>query len=358
MSDRPFLGARAEDLWRRRINQVLRRAGWREDIIPFTGYGSETQVRVLARLVLRPGHASPIASAANELLGRRGWRNFLTAPLPRANVTLDIGGSQVELRTDRSGYVDVRVKNEGDLAPGWGQVTLSAGDSEVVPVPVMVVSDDVTFGIVSDIDDTVITTSLPRLFIAAWNTFVLTEQARQSVPGMARMYQKLLREHPGAPVIYVSTGAWNTFPFLNRFLERHGYPAGPMLLTDWGPTNTGWFRSGPDHKRTSLRELARDFPKIQWVLVGDNGQHDPMLYGEFSELQPEHVRLIAIRELSPTEQILSHGTTAVLRDADHVQWHPDMAPEVQAPDGDALLPIVQTALDETEGRKPEVVSAS
>ena len=45
------------------------------------------------------------------------------------------------------------------------------------------------------------------------------------------------------------------------------------ILTDWGPTNTGWFRSGQQHKRSSLRRLARDFPHIQWLLIGDDGQH-------------------------------------------------------------------------------------
>lgn len=50
---------------------------------------------------------------------------------------------------------------------------------------------------------------------------------------------------------------------------------GPLLLTDWGPTNTGWFRSGQDHKRACLDRLAKDFPKIKWLLIGDDGQHDP-----------------------------------------------------------------------------------
>jgi phosphatidate phosphatase APP1 len=45
-------------------------------------------------------------------------------------------------------------------------------------------------------------------------------------------------------MFYLSTGAWNVAPAVRRFLGRHGYPQGPMLLTDWGPTNTGWFRSG------------------------------------------------------------------------------------------------------------------
>ena len=49
---------------------------------------------------------------------------------------------------------------------------------------VYIVAPDARFGLISDIDDTVITTSLPRPMIAAWNTFFRHENARKVVPGM------------------------------------------------------------------------------------------------------------------------------------------------------------------------------
>ena len=153
-------------------------------------------------------------------------------------------------------------------------------------MPVLVVGTTVTHGIISDIDDTVLSTSLPRPMIAAWNTFMRSEGARRPVPGMATMYRELLAEHPDAPVIYLSTGAWNTAPLLTRFLRRSGFPAGPMLLTDWGPTNTGWFRSGQEHKHAQLHRLARELPHVKWLLVGDDGQHDPKIYTEFTAPAP------------------------------------------------------------------------
>ena len=85
-----------------------------------------------------------------------------------------------------------------------------------------------------------------------------------------------------------------------------------MLMTDWGPTNTGWFRSGQEHKRTQLRRLAIEFPDIKWFLVGDDGQHDPMIYREMAREHPKHVRAVLIRELNPVEQFLSHGTVSEL----------------------------------------------
>jgi phosphatidate phosphatase APP1 len=72
-----------------------------------------------------------------------------------------------------------------------------------------------------------------------------------------------MAEHPGAPIIFVSTGAWNTAPTLTRFLKRNGFPIGPLLLTDWGPTNTGWFRSGQDHKRGVPGPTGQGLPQDQ-----------------------------------------------------------------------------------------------
>ena len=327
----------------------MRRRGWVEKVVPFTSYGTSDQVRVLARVVLAPAAPrSDLMRAADDLLRQRGWRNFSSVPLADAKATVTVGDESIEVQADRSGYLDVRVKNRS-LAPGWHDVAIRTSESRPVKAPVHIVADDETFGLISDIDDTVISTWLPRLFIAAWNSFVVTEQARQSVPGMARMYQQLLAEHPGAPTVYVSTGAWNTFPFLRRFLKRHGYPLGTMLLTDWGPTNTGWFRSGPDHKRRSLRELARDLPNIRWVLVGDDGQHDPTLYREFADLQPDKVRAVGIRQLTMAQQVLAHGTGTVLGDPHQVQYQPDSVPEVRGPDGDSLGPLLIAAIDSPEG---------
>lgn len=332
MRARPFYGARIEDRLKKVVNKLLARRHWQEAVRPYTGYGTSDQIRVLARVVLHPPKQLGIVQAASTMMYRRGWRNFIEMSKVDAHVTIRIGETSIPVRADRGGYIDVRVKNPG-LEPGWHFVTIEGSSGASAVAPVQIIGDDVTFGIVSDIDDTILSTWLPRPMLAAWNSFVLTEQARQAVPGMARWYQQLLAEHPGAPVIFVSTGAFNTYPMIRRFQQRHGIPPGAMLLTDWGPTNTGWFRSGADHKRAALRELARDLPNIRWLLVGDDGQHDPELYAEFAALQPAHVLARAIRELAPGEAVLAHGIRLEEQD---LRWNPATAPEFRAPDGDGL----------------------
>ncbi len=233
------------------------------------------------------------------------------------------------MTSDRGGVVDVRVAV--DLPVGWNTIQLRTDDSPAVDAQVYVVDASARFGLLSDIDDTVMVTALPRPLLAAWNTFVLDEHARRPVAGMSVLYERLVRAHVGAPVVYLSTGAWNVAPTLGRFLSRNLYPAGALLLTDWGPTHDRLFRSGREHKRDSLERLATEFPRMKWLLVGDDGQHDEELYGEFARTHSENVAAVCIRQLSPGEAVFAGGRSSL----DEHGTGTDI-PWLYAPDGAGL----------------------
>lgn len=351
---RPHAASRIEDAVHRRAERLLRARGWTTRTLPHTGYGNELFVRVLGRVLLTrhpevepppppTGRRTPLQRLHGMEQARRGWRAFITSPAARVPVQVQVGDRVVDTVTDRSGYLDVIVTAPG-LPPGWHDVVVSAAGAAPVLAPVQITSPDLRIGLVSDIDDTVMITRLPRMLIAFWNTFVRHETARAVVPGMATLYRALLADHPGMPVFYVSTGAWNTAATLRRFLQRHGYPAGPLLLTDWGPTNTGWFRSGQDHKIASLHRLARELPAVRWLLVGDDGQHDPKIYGDFARDRPDLVAAIAIRELSPAQQVLSHGIPVSVEELDLLRpRRPREVLTVRAPDGYGLARLLRAA---------------
>lgn len=295
-------------------------------IIPYPGYGAPGWVRVMARVLL----TRPDPRRGRRPETERGWRSFTTVPVAGTEVAVLAGARRHVVRTDRGGYVDASLA--ADVDPGWQEVQLQCPGAQPICAPVLVVDPSVRFGIVSDVDDTVMVTSLPRPMLAAWNTFVRNEHARRPVPGMAVLYERLVTAHPGSPVVYLSTGAWNVAPTLSRFLGRHLYPAGPLLLTDWGPTKSGWFRSGRQHKQDSLERLARELPQVRWLLIGDDGQHDPDLYAGFAARHPAHVAGVAIRHLTATEQVLASGFPVPAESGERV---PDL-PWVSAPDGAAL----------------------
>jgi phosphatidate phosphatase APP1 len=84
---------------------------------------------------------------------------------------------------------------------------------------------------------------------------------------------------------------------LTAFLVRTGFPPGPLLLTDWGPTGDRFFRSGQAHKRAALRQLLQEFPKMRWVLIGDSGQHDAQVYAEIAREFPSRVHAVYVRDV-------------------------------------------------------------
>ena len=335
---------RAFHRWRARR---VREAGHTPQVVPHTGYGSTSWIRILGRALLVKDATRRLA----ESTGARGWRNFVSVPVENASVRVDVAGTSDTVTADYGGIIDAVVQVE--LPPGWHRVGLSVEDSEIATASVFVVDPQLDFGMVSDIDDTVMVTALPRPLLAAWHTFVVNEHARATTPGMPVLYERLTSKHPGAPVIYLSTGAWNVAPTLTRFLSRNLYPAGPLLLTDWGPTADRWFRSGREHKRTMLERLAREFPHIKWLLFGDDGQHDEAIYADFLRQHPDNVAALCIRQLSPGEAVLAGSSLREERapsDGSPVPW-------LYASDGAGLADKLEgIGVLEPAAQQPEVLA--
>lgn len=304
-----------------------RKSGWTPVIQAYRGYGTSARVHVIGRVLMENPEAPK-----NEV--QRGYRQFFTVQVGDVPVTVHVNGQEVQTLTNSNGYFDVTV-DDHDLPAGWNEVTVSAQGAEDVVAEVLVTPQGQKLGLVSDIDDTIMVTNLPRAFHAAYNSWFLRTNARQPIEGMARFYNELLHDDPDAPVFYLSTGAWNTYDTLVQFIEEQGLPKGPLLLTDWGPTPTGLFRSGQEHKKVQLRNLLIDYPDLEWILVGDNGQHDPLIYGNLVAEHPTAVRGVAIRELTPTEHVLSHGTASSL--VGPARTDREGVPAISAKDGDALL---------------------
>lgn len=326
--------ARIEDAFHSfRARRALKR-GYLPTVLSYTGYGTQEWIRVLGRVVLakdpRPGSRAERKNRKREE-SVRGWRSFMSVPYSDVDVVVEVDGATTAVRPDRGGVIDEVVPVR--LAPGIHTVVLRAeGSDHAAQSPVQVVASDAEFGVISDVDDTVMVTALPRPLLAAWNTFVLDEHARVPTPGMAVLLERLATSHPDSPVLYLSTGAWNVAPTVTRFLSRNLFPPGALLLTDWGPTHDRWFRSGREHKELSLRRLASEFPAVRWLLVGDDGQHDEEIYAEFAKEHPDNVAAVAIRQLSNAESVLAGGRSTAEK---HAQT--SGVPWVYGADGAELL---------------------
>ncbi len=293
------------------------RRGWTEAVLPVTGIAVGDRVRVLARVVLAAPGAEP-----SEVVGVAGWRRLLTIERPGAEVEVELAGRRHELCSGEGGFVDVEVQER--LEPGTAEVRFQVTGRRQVAAEVQVASPQATVGVVCDIDDTAWVTGLRHPLRAAWRTFARGSEGRRAVPGTAALLREALgsQEHP--VVVYLSNGPWNLAGPVSRFLGRNGFPRGVLLMTDWGPRTDRWFRDGQAHKRSSLERLARDMPWVSWVLVGDDGEHDPAIYTDFVRSHPGRVVAVAMRQVRIIE-----GAGPRTEDVDGV-------PFVHAPDGNEL----------------------
>jgi phosphatidate phosphatase APP1 len=340
-----------EDAAQAGVVRLLGLLGRREiTVLPFVGHGTPERVRIRGRVVLGRSTARPVTSDLVEeapaggdprsvavangrrAIWRERWKTFRASAAPF--LTVEVPGCPVIVhgrverglaerrpegtapgenesaergaagRTDRQGYLDMPVE-VGGLRPGWHRVRVTAtwrGRSAEAEMPVLVVDPRATLAVVSDVDDTIIESGITR-GLAVLRLTLLTEVAKRTpLPGAAELYRALTAPRDGsdpAPVFYLSTSPWNLYELLTRFLVLRGFPAGPLLLTDWGPSRTSLFRvPTQEHKLTLIRALLAEHPALRVVLLGDTGQLDPEIYATVAQEAPDRVRAIYVRRTS------------------------------------------------------------
>lgn len=289
----PAVAHRIETALRDAVAAVLRRRGWTPTVLAYPGYGADGRARVLGRVLLAPRAAHPEARVAVP-----GWQRLLTLEAPRTEVQVEVDGATRTLCSDDDGLLDAVLELPDDGMDRPRATAVFRAGSRASSAPVHLVSPRVHRAVVCDVDDTVLVTGIGSPLVAAWRTFVQDPRRRRAVPGMAALLGELTAGAEPVPVVYLSNGPWNLADPLRRFLERAGFPPGALLLTDWGVQPDRWFRSGREHKRTSLLRLAEDLPGVRWTLVGDTGEHDPALYEEFARGHPDRVEAVLLRDLT------------------------------------------------------------
>jgi len=300
------LALRAEDVVQRSVARALLRTGRPVRVVPFSGTAGRRGVRVTGRVLVQLSGAEPPTRATGLQLLRANLVPFVTVEVPHARVRVEVGERSLVVEADREGYV----------AAGFDDLQLQPGRSPVVLTPVApagaptagtvhVPDTSADLAVVSDIDDTVIDSGVAHGPVAVVQTVLLSDAtARVPLAGAPELYRALARGRDGAPqrpVFYVSTSPWNLAELLEDFLHRHGFPSGPLYLTDWGPGRTGLLRIGAHaHKLTALRHIAEDVPHQRLVLLGDSGQADAEIYATFVREQPDRVAAVYIRRAGTT----------------------------------------------------------
>jgi len=243
----------------------------------------ESRARLLLQSFLLP---DPSVQANRQLLvrivdsaGSGKWQRLaLTDMSGHAKAKLHVQDEEIPQSSEASGRMTIEVMVEGEPRALPAKASLP-----LVPPHGLTV--------ISDIDDTVKITEVFRGTKALLhNTFF---KKLEAVPGMARLYSKLAKEHH-ASFEYVSKSPPEFHRLLHDFLVASNFPEAlslhlcPLL-----------HRERSAFKMRQTKRILGEFPNRHFVLVGDSGERDPEIYAELLRQHPKQIVKILIRRVHP-----------------------------------------------------------
>jgi len=295
----------------------------------YLGHGSAAGVVVRGRVLDDPPLSDAVEGEGIGAAVRRSLRGFLTDELPGVPLRVSVAGKTAEVVTDDEGYFLVRLSPDpGELRAPWTTGTVELADEyrgvpagRSVGVDVLVPGEGARFGVISDVDDTILETGVQRVGRMLLQTFTGSALTRTPFPGAPELYRDLSAGEN--PVFYVSSSPWNLHAFLLGFLRHRAFPLGPVLLRDLLGS-----AAGREQKHGRIQEILDLHPRLPFVLIGDSGEKDPEIYADIVRSNPGRVLAVYIREVR-----LDPGDGRVERIAD--SWAHDV-PFVLAADSDAV----------------------
>ncbi|CCH57033.1 Protein of unknown function DUF2183 [Fibrisoma limi BUZ 3] len=280
-------------------------------IVYYRGFGSPTAVWVKGRVLRQRDLSTP---SDNDTF----WQNMLATyqrfesdEVPGVTVRVQAFGQTHTTVSDEEGYFELTINPPDDLMPGraWfpvryelPDVTQPNGDAVSKDGYLMISPTYSQFGVISDIDDTVLVTEATSLLQTARLTFLGNAYTRLPFAGVAAFY-RALQSGPVTtlfnPIYFVSSSPWNLYDLLVDFFRIQGIPKGPILLRDLGLSKTQFFKSSHhDHKLGMIRKVMDVNPQLPFVLIGDSGQQDPEIYSQVLRDNPGRILAIYIRNVS------------------------------------------------------------
>ena len=271
-------------------------------IEPYLGYGTRSKIVVSGR-VLRERNA--ILATKTDTKWRNlanAFRRFATDEVGGVRVRARFGRSEADALSDSEGYFTIEMPGGPEVPPFWHELELAldAAQPRRATAEVLVPPASARFGVISDIDDTVISTHVTSTLKMLATVLLSNAHARTPFPGIAAFYRALQGGASGAegnPIFYVSNGPWNFYGLLLEFFRLNEIPLGPLFLRDFG---AGLLFS-PDARRgqklSHVEKLLQDYAELPFVLIGDSGERDPEIYAEIVKRHPRRVKAIYIRSV-------------------------------------------------------------
>jgi len=255
-------------------------------------------------LVLR-GRVLAKARPLSETQQQSRWRNFrdfisLFGTEELEGVTILAPDYDAHALTDEEGFFTLHIPSHPQNPPQT--VNIRAADEVGVHEAPVFASAEAGFGVISDIDDTLLRTGAFSLLRNLWISATRNVHEREIFADAARLLQDF--EEQGACFFYVSSSPWNLHGYLQAIFARAGVPLGPLFLRDLGISRTQFITgTHGDHKTDAIETVLAAEPQLTFTLVGDTGQHDPHIYADIVSRHAARIDRVILRR--PNDVALS-----------------------------------------------------
>ncbi|MCB0382480.1 MAG: DUF2183 domain-containing protein [Psychroserpens sp.] len=283
-------------------------------IVVFQSYGTDTHFYMRGRAL--EDETINLEQKGLFALLINSWKRFETDEIKHAELKITLPNHTVlKTVTDDHGYFKIDEQLEGLNAmandEGWLKIEASYNNIDVnrsiqndnrFPGELLIPCLKADFGVISDIDDTIIHTGVVSTL--KWkvllNSIFKNAASRIPLEGAADFYHKLHRGKSGNnanPIFYVSHSPWNLYRYLAFFLKQNTFPKGPILLRSFKDIFSKKSGDRP-RKHIEIMNIMKTYPNLKFILIGDSGEHDADIYLDVASEFPSQVAAIYLRSVT------------------------------------------------------------
>ncbi len=277
-------------------------------ILPYRSYGNHQVFTLRGRVLEKVENlgAEDNDSVWDNLVDM--YRRFDSDEVPHARIKVTFQDTEQIIQANEEGYFTAQLPLKSPLAEsisGWQTVhyelLVPQRDHPITAIgQVLVPPTTAEYGIISDLDDTVLQSHVGNLIKMAHTAFLNNANTRLPFSGVAKFYEALQQGTTVThnPIFYVSNSPWNLYDLLMDFFQVRGIPLSPLFLTDWGFSDNYLFTSGgSEHKKARITELLTTYPELTFILIGDSTEHDPDIYLDIAFKFPKRISTIYIQDV-------------------------------------------------------------
>lgn len=251
---------------------------------------------------------------------------FRIKTIKNFDIYLKCGNQEIHTKTLDDGYFKFCIPLEKETPFGWIEYEVS------IKHKAEILTEKGSFirphkgklGIISDIDDTFLISHTGNFIRKIYVLLFKNVNDRKVFKDVVPHYQALSsagrnnREEENA-FFYVSSSEWNLYRFIVKFTKIHHLPRAVILLKDIRRGITDFFMSGRgshDHKFDKIKHVLEFYPNLQYVLLGDDSQHDPVLYERICKIFPVTVKAVYIRQTGKHQK---QETKTILKNLENLE---------------------------------------